>query len=673
MQSDPGAGDETARERRVDAASERRVDAVSERRVALQRLGGGGDRDRLGFRLVLQIFRRCLGLLRGVRRHLALLILGWTTLIVVLVAPGLVLSDLLATRVLVGEPLTEIQARLVRMDPAETVEVEALTAEQRHVIARRGLVVFAVGAAVVVPALLGLIYYYIWILQRVNQLLRIELLERLQTLSLRFHSESRVGDAIYRIYQDSAMATQLIQVLILTPLRAASLFLVGLVFVAMLDPRLGLAMLAVVPTLLWVGWRHSRPLRVRFRRARETNSRLTSRIQETLLGIRVVKAFGLETREQARFEAASREAFDAAYRARGTLAIYGVLLFFAIGAVIVPVNAWAALLAARTDPLFAEWIAVWLGLGAWTFGVYQNFKDRFGSGARGFRSLLRTWGTGQDIAIGLDRVFELLDLEPEVWDAPDAVDLPPLREGVRFANVRFRYQPDRPCLEGIDLEAARGTITALVGPTGSGKSTLVSLLLRLFDPDTGAIEIDGRDLRGVRIESLRRNVAIALQENLLFGTTVRENIRMAVPDASDEAVREAARVACADDFIEALPDGYDTLLGERGTKLSTGQRQRLSIARAVLKDAPILILDEPTASLDAVTEAELISRLSAWGRDRVIFLVTHRLGTIRRADQIVVLRDGRIVERGTHDQLAGDADGSYRRNLELEDAVGASG
>jgi len=642
--------------------------AAPGRRAALQRLGEGGDADRLGFRLVVQIFLRCVGLLRGVRPHIALLTLGWSVLLTILIAPGLVLSDLLATRVLVGEPLTGLQAWLLRMDPAATVVVEQLTPELRHQIARRGLVLAAAGAALLVPLLLGLIYYYVWILQRVNQLLRLELLERLQTLSLRFHSESRVGDAIYRIYQDSAMVTQLIQVLILTPVRALALFVVGAVVVTMMEPWLGLLLLGVVPLQLLVGYRYSKRLRVRFRRAREANSRLTSRIQETLLGIRVIKAFGVERLEQERFEAVSREAFHAAYEARGTLAVYGVLLFFAIGLVIVGGNAAAALLSRAGSPLSAEWIGVSLGIGTWTLGAYQYFKDRFGSGARGFRSLLRTWGTGQDIAIGLDRVFELLDLEPEVSDAPDAQPLRPLRHGVRFSGVRFRYQPDRPCLEGVDLEAARGTITALVGPTGAGKSTLVTLLLRLFDPDAGGIEIDGHDLRGLEIESLRRNVAIALQENLLFGTTVRENIRMAVPDASDEAVRAAARVACADVFIEALPDGYDTLLGERGTKLSTGQRQRLSIARAVLKDAPILVLDEPTASLDAATEIALLERLAEWGRDRVIFLVTHRLGTIRRADQIVVLREGRVVERGTHDELLSDVDGSYRRHLELEDA-----
>ena len=643
----------------------RRSHAAQERRHAFQRLGEGSEGDRLGFRLVLQIFWRCVGLLRGVRRHLLVLILGWTLLLAVAVVPGLVVTDLLTTRVLLGEPLTEIQARWVRMDPAETVTVAALSTEQRRTVARRGLAIIALGGGALLPLILGLIYYYVWILQRVNQLLRVELLERIQTLSLRFHSESRVGDAIYRIYQDSAMATQLIQVLILAPLFAVLQFGIGLGVSALLAWQLGVLLLCIVPIQLLVGWRYSRPLRVRFRRAREANSRLTSRIQETLLGIRVLKAFGAETREQARFEDASRTAFAAAYQARGTLAVYGVLLFFGLGMIVVAGNAWTAVETRAGTPLDARWIATSLGIGIWTLGVYQYFKDRFGSGARGFRSLLRLWGKGQDIAIGLDRVFELLDLEPEVTDVPDAIDLPSLRRGICFRDLRFRYQPDRPCLEGIDLDAPRGTVTALVGPTGSGKSTLVTLLLRLFDPDAGAIEIDGVDLRRFRLSSLRQNVAIALQENLLFGTTIRENIRMAVPHASDEAVRAAARVACADAFVEALPEGYDTLLGERGTKLSTGQRQRISIARAVLKDAPILVLDEPTASLDAVTELELLSRLAAWGSGRVIFLVTHRLGTIRRADQILVMREGRIVERGTHEELVADQ-GGYHRNLELE-------
>jgi ATP-binding cassette subfamily B protein len=213
-------------------------------------------------------------------------------------------------------------------------------------------------------------------------------------------------------------------------------------------------------------------------------------------------------------------------------------------------------------------------------------------------------------------------------------------------------------------------VTALLGPTGAGKSTLLSLLLRLFDPDTGRIEIDGVDLRRLQLASLRAGVALALQENLLFGATVRENIRHAKPGASDAEVRAAARVACADAFISALPQGYDTRLGERGAKLSTGQRQRLSIARAVLKDAPILVLDEPTASLDAATESELLQNLTAWGRDRAILLVTHRLSTLRRADRIVCLAGGRVVESGSPAELMARASGAYRQLVERERSLG---
>jgi ABC-type multidrug transport system fused ATPase/permease subunit len=234
--------------------------------------------------------------------------------------------------------------------------------------------------------------------------------------------------------------------------------------------------------------------------------------------------------------------------------------------------------------------------------------------------------------------------------------------------VSFAYQ-DTPTLQNVTLSARPGTITAIVGPTGSGKSTLMSLLLRLYDANGGAIRIDGIDIRQIDVDSLRANIAIALQENMLFGTTIRDNIRYAVPEASDAAVREAARIAVADEFIEKLPHGYDTLLGERGTKLSSGQRQRLSIARAILKDTPILILDEPTAALDAQTELRVLDNLTAWGKGRAVFLITHRLSTIRRADQVIFIQDGRVLEHGSHERLMATAGSAYRRLVEGEEAA----
>jgi ABC-type multidrug transport system fused ATPase/permease subunit len=520
-------------------------------------------------------------------------------------------------------------------------------AERRAVLERVITVALAFGA-VVTPLGLALYYYQVWILQRLNQVLRVQLLERLQHLSLRFHADSRIGDAMFRTIQDSAMVTQLIEVMILVPLAALGRFAFGLLVVAAFDWRIALGMAALAPPLVALAFALGRPLRVGFRRARERNAELTSRIQETLAGIRVIKAYGAEGFEQRRFEGASEGAFAAAFDARARFGFLTIALFWVTAAGFVLGTGYAALLAARGTPLQALGTA---GVAAWTLGLFSYFKLRFGDGTASLRNAFRTWGAAQDVTIGLDRVFELLDLEPEVKQAVDAIPLPPLRRSVRFEGVLFRYQADRPALEGVDFEARVGNVVAIVGPTGSGKTTLMGLLLRLFDPDAGRITIDGVDLRRFQLESLRAGIAVALQENLLFGASVRDNIRFAVPDADDAAVRAAAEVASAEEFVAALPGGYETMLGERGAKLSTGQRQRLSIARAVLKDAPILILDEPTAALDAETELRVLERLAAWGKGRLIFLITHRLSTIRRADQILVLREGRIVESGSHAEL----------------------
>ncbi|MBW2242188.1 MAG: ABC transporter ATP-binding protein [Deltaproteobacteria bacterium] len=637
----------------------------------LGHLGQGGAQDRLPFRLVLRLLGRCLQWLRPLRRHLIALFAGFGLVAVMLFPIGLLLLDLIWTRVLQGEPLPLEQAQLLGLDPTIVTHVELLAPTVRRDLLESALLVVLAATAIVTPLVLGLYYYQVWILQRVNQLLRVRLLDQLQRLSMRFHSDHSIGDAIYRMMQDSAMVTQLVELLFLTPISTLGRYIFGILIVATFDPMMALLLGLLWPPLLVLGYWFSQRLRVGFREARETNAALTSRIQETLVGIKVIKAYGAERRWQDVFEDASHTAFDAAYRSRSRLAVFTVSLFWVCGIWLIASGAFAAIRSAESAPLMLEA----LGFSIWTLGLYNFFKLRFSDGAGQLRLLFKTWGRTQDVAIGLDRIFELLDLEPEVQDEPDAVPLESIGKGIVYRNVRFRYQADRPALEGVDFEASVGTMTAIVGPTGSGKTTLMALLLRLFDPDSGTIEIGGQDLRHFQTASVRDAVAVALQENLLFGTTVRENIRYAMPDASDAAVREAARVAGADEFIAKLPNGYDTMLGERGTKLSTGQRQRLSIARAILKDTPILILDEPTASLDAETEIRVLRNLAEWGRGRLIFLITHRLSSIRRADTILVLRDGQIVERGTHEELTDRAEGVYsslfRHESQPGHAVGA--
>jgi len=630
---------------------------------ALKSLGTGGREDRLSFRVVFGLLVRCVRLLKPVRGHIFTLFAGFTSLGIIFVPLGIVLFDAFFTRVLKGDPLTSFQSAFLLLDPAVFTAVDALDTESRRLLLRR-IIAFGVGVGVLVtPAVMGLYYYQVFILQRVNQVLRVELMDRLQGLSLRFHADNRIGDAMYRMYQDSAMVTQLIDVLFLTPIYTISRFLFGVVVVAIFDPRLSLLMLGLLPPLFALGYFLSRRLRVHFRLARQTNAALTSRIQETLAGIKIIKAYGAEEAEQQRFETASHEAFDAAFKSRGLLAVFFVSIVWIVAASLVAASALAAVNTYGGKPLsFAL-----LGFTVWNLGLFNYTKSRYSDGSGSLRQLFRTWGRTQDVAIGLDRVFEVLDLEPEVLDAPDAVPLPPVTEGVRYRGVRFRYQSDRPALEEIDFEARVGSINAIVGPTGSGKTTLMAMLLRLFEPQRGVIEIDGEDLHRFQVDSLRARISVALQENLLFGTTIRENIRYAVPTASDEQVREAARIAAAGEFIEAQENGYDTLLGERGTKLSTGQRQRLSIARAVLKDSDVLILDEPTASLDAETELRVMRNLAEWGKEKLIFLITHRLSTIRQAHQILVLEGGRIAEHGSHEELMARSGGLYRGLVEVEE------
>ena len=632
--------------------------------VETSELGGAGSSgDALHLRHFLRIARRCLPLLRPMRTHLIGFAGGVALGGTVAIAVGALFFDLHWTRVLEGQPLTHLEAHLLRLDPATFADITGPLDPSARRIVRDRTLIGAIGFVLIAGSLGGALFYYlVWILQQINQRLRLQLLDRLQTLSLRFHDESRIGDAIYRLYQDSAMVTSVIQTLILEPTGQILRFLTAIAVVAAFDPALAVVLCAIWPPALLVGRWFSPRLRTGFRRAREANSELTSRIQETLAGIQVIKAYGAEAVEQSRFEQHSTAAFASAFRARNLYAVLGVILFGLVGASLLATTAAAAVQTQLEAGLFAQRLLIGLGFASWTLGRFNLFKAVSGAGTQGIEQLFKLWARAQDVSVGLDRVFQLLDLEPEVRDEPGARPMQPVRSGVAFRGVAFRYQPERPVLENIEFEAHLGTITAITGPTGAGKSTLMSLLLRLFDPDAGRIEIDGLDLRKLQLASLRAHVSIALQENLLFGTSVRENIRFAVPHATESEIREAARVACADRFIEALPDGYDTLLGERGSRLSTGQRQRLSVARAVLKNSSILILDEPTASLDAETEIAVLANLAEWGRRRVVFLITHRLSTIRHADQILVVNDGRIVERGNHASLV-QSNGSYRKWL----------
>jgi len=619
------------------------------------------------FGRIVQLAWRSVPYLKEVRRDLLRLLLIAAPVLPLAITVGLLAYDLMINRMLLGQPLTSFQATVLLLDPQRFVEVDKLTVASQQILRGQLLIHAGVIAAVATPVGVGLILYVLRTMQRINQVLRVQMVEQVQAMSMRYHAGAQIGDSIYRTYQDSAMVTNILTMLV-RPVWPLLRLLYMPAMLLFFDPRISLSLWAMSMFAAGLGWHYGRLLRGDFKHARETNAQLTSTIQETMASLKLVKAFGTGATEQARFERASQEAFDAAYTARLRVATYGILGYTLSAIPTTIAVCFMAVWAAEERALAAGSAAAFLGYQMWTLASQAYATGRASGTTSTVHGLLKMWGELQDMAVGMDRAFREVDLEAEVQDAEDGAPLAPFTRDVSFHGVSFAYQPDVPVLQNVELTAKVGEVTALVGPTGSGKSTLVTLMLRLFDPEEGKIAIDGVDIKRVTLESLRSNIAIALQENLLFGTTIRENIRYAVPDASDAEVREAARIACADGFIEAQPQGYDTPLGERGSKLSTGQRQRLSIARAIIKDTPILILDEPTASLDAETEMKVLGNLAQWGKGRAILVITHRLSTIRRADHIVYMRDGQIVEDGSHDMLMDRAGGAYRRFVELERA-----
>ena len=621
--------------------------------------------DDLDFARVLQIFLRTWPFIKPLSRHLIFFVLCSMLVFLFSTTLGFIVTGLINSGIIGGQPLGLLHAGIYGLDPAVFVDVEELSADARRQLPSLAVWSFVPLVGVVMIAGMLLFQYSIWIFQSINQLMRVRLVEQLQMQSLAFHSQAQTGDAIYRIYQDSAMVTSIIRSIFLEPLMLLGRYLVGLGVVAAFSPKLALILgITFIPVLL-LGRYFSSSLRVTFRRARERNSRLTSWIQESMVGIRVIKATGNESQRESAFERLSQEAFAAAFEARVMLTVMGILAFVLVGLAVITTQSLTALYANAEADTYARNLLLGFGFAVWNLGSFSAASTRINDSVGSLESLISIWGRAQDMAVGLNRVFEILDLEPEIMDAPDASDLENIGDGVTFQNVTFGYDRLRPVLSDISLASSPGSITAIVGSTGTGKSTLMSLLLRLADPQQGIVTVGGKDIRDVTVASLRRNVAIATQENILFTASVLENIRYAVPEADRDAVIAAARVACADEFINQLSQGYETPLGERATKLSTGQRQRIVIARALVKDSPILILDEPTAALDAETELRVMENLRQWGESRCVFLITHRLSTIRQAHNVLYLRDGRVAAFGPHDQLARDND-AYRSFIEAE-------
>ena len=464
---------------------------------------------------------------------------------------------------------------------------------------------------------------------------RCTMFQHAQRLSLAFHDSKRAGRLMYIINNVDSMPTAMLTTLL--PLGQNFLTLGGMLWITYrLDPQLALLSLTVVPVLYYSIGYYVTHIKKRLYEVREMEAETLGILHEAMSMVRVIVAFGREDHEHGRLRAQGEKANDA----RVGLTIRQTL--FDLG----------------VDVTTAAGTALVLGFGAYhvlqgslTVGELLIVMAYIGSIYAPLEAISGTVGALQEQMISVNMAFELLDLAPDIRDRPGAVTIQRATGRITFDHVDFNYKKRTDTLKDISFEAAPGRVVAVVGPTGAGKTTLISLIPRFYDAVGGRILLDGQDVRDISVQSLREQVSLVLQEPLLFSGSILENIRYGRLDATKDEVMAAAQSANAHDFIMALPHKYKTDLGERGSGLSGGERQRLSVARAFLKDSPILILDEPTSSIDSKTEAVILDALEQLMVGRTTFMVAHRLSTLRHADLILVMDHGRLVEQGTHDEL----------------------
>jgi ATP-binding cassette, subfamily B, multidrug efflux pump len=505
------------------------------------------------------------------------------------------------------------------------------------------LILLIAGLYVMVSVLTGLQFFLMsWTGQRVLRALRVDVFQHLHRLSLGFYNKNEAGDLMSRITNDTETIQQAFSFALINVLSGS--LLIGWIAYNMLRESLVYALLslAVVPVMIITTLWFSSQARKAFRRTRLEMGSVNAELQESIAAVREVQAFSREDENIENFRITNAANRDANIRAVAfTSALSPALEALGyLALAIVTVTGGIALLGGGT--LLGAIISLGLVV------TFLNYVQRFN---QPIQQIAVLWTNIQNAIAGGERIFNLLDVEPDIQDAPDAQTVPEIKGRVEFASVTAGYNEGQPVLEEVSFIADPGQRIAIVGPTGAGKTTLINLIPRFYDVSDGAVLIEGMDVRNVQAESLRNQIGIVLQDTFLFSATIMENIRFGRPDASDDEVLAAARLAHADSFIERLPDGFKTVLGERGSGLSQGQRQLLAIARAALADPRILILDEATSSVDTRTERLIQAALEKLLEGRTSFVIAHRLSTIRNADQVLVLDAGRIIERGTHEEL----------------------
>ncbi|HEX4155841.1 MAG TPA: ABC transporter ATP-binding protein [Acidobacteriaceae bacterium] len=511
--------------------------------------------------------------------------------------------------------------------------------------------------AVLVIALLDAVCTYgeKWVTTTVGQWvthdLRRTLYSQVQRLSLSYHDKSKTGDLISRVTDDiDAIQTFIVSGLLSIVVDVATIAgMIGVLFY--LSWRMTLIAMTVVPVLFAIVYTYTRKVKKYTRAVRKQQGKMLNVVQEVLGSIRVVKAFARESYEDHRLEGESLEVVEAALKARRLKAKLVPLVSIVTGigtALVLYIGGVGALTAGITGGTIIVFLS-------YIRNMYKPMQD-----------ISKIMDSYSKADVGYERIKEIIETDDEMQDAPDAKKAPRLRGDIDFDDVSFCYNSEQPILSDINLHVKAGTTIALVGPTGSGKTTLVNLIPRFYDVSKGAVKVDGVDVRKFKQRSLREQISFVLQDTVLFSGTIWDNIAYGRPEATSSEIVRAAEAANATEFIDRLPKKYDTMVGERGLTLSGGQRQRIAIARAIIRNSPILILDEPSSGLDAESEQLVFEALDRLMENKTSIVIAHRLSTIRKAACIYVLKDSRIVESGTHDELIVHEDGVYRHLHDIQ-------
>ncbi len=486
--------------------------------------------------------------------------------------------------------------------------------------------------------------------QKVIRDIRNKLYRKLQTLSLDFYSRQRTGELVSRITNDVTVVQNSISENAVDLIYQSLQIILFLSIIFFIHWKLALVSLVLLPLIMLPIIKIIRRLRKISEETQEKMADISSMLFETISGIRIVKAFSMEDYEVSRFTKLTNRFYRLMMKSIKRMAVIAPLTEFFGAAAAIFVFYYASKQVMQ---------------GMLSFGIFSFFLAALMSLMKPFKKLSRVQAILQQALAAATRIFKILDLNPTIIDKPGAIPLMPINKRISFENIQFSYTDGKTVLRNINLDAHRGEIIALVGPSGVGKTSLVNLIPRFYDPERGTITIDGQDIRNVTFSSLRQQIGMVTQETILFNDTVKANIAYGKIDTPDDKIIEAARLANADSFIAKLEDGYNALIGERGVKLSGGERQRLAIARAILKNPPILILDEATSQLDSESERLVQEAIERLMQGRTVFVIAHRLSTVKNATKILVLDKGEIVDRGRHSELIGRS-GLYKKLYEMQ-------